>query len=48
MKLKKEEYASSGDGRLMKTVMIEFEPEDEHDEKIIEKFGKSHYFGEPF
>lgn len=48
MKIKKEEFASWGDGRLMKTVCIDFDPEDEHDEKIVKKFGKSQYFGEPF
>jgi len=35
MKLEKEEYASLGDGKLMKTLAIHLIPEDEEDERII-------------
>ena len=35
MKLEKKEFASWGDGHLVKTVAITLIPEDEHDERII-------------
>jgi len=36
MKIEKKEYASLGDGKLMKTICIILTPEDDWDKKIIQ------------
>ncbi|MCK4976048.1 MAG: hypothetical protein KAS36_03875 [Anaerolineales bacterium] len=35
MKIEKKEFASWGDGKLVKTVAITLIPEDDHDKRII-------------
>jgi len=45
MRIEKTEYGSLGDGKLVKTIHIEFTPEDEEDERIIKEHGKNVYFG---
>jgi len=48
MKIKKKEFGSWGDGRLVKTLCIDLIPEDEEDKRIIKskhisKLGDSVY-----
>ena len=43
MKIKKKEFASLGDGKLVKTVCIELISEDKEDERIIKEKGNRIY-----
>lgn len=49
MKIRHEEYASLADGRLEKTIVIHFEPEDDEDKRMLkENGGKVDYYPSEF